>query len=130
MNALTSAGTRLFLLLMLTISAAAHAQSTDPITQLENAINNNEFPRGEGWAGFLDFAFLGHTLATLILATIAMLIALEIAIFGFFPGLTDPGTIQDTAMLFVLASAILNVISFIAGFGHELRKMEQRGEIP
>jgi len=63
----------------------------------------------------------------LVLATIAMLIGLELAIFGFFPGLVDPETIQDTAMLFVLASAILYVISFVAGFGHELGRMEQNG---
>jgi len=63
----------------------------------------------------------------LVLATIAMLIGLELAIFGFFPGLADPETIQDTAMLFVLASAILYVISFVAGFGHELGRMEQNG---
>jgi hypothetical protein len=48
---------------------------------------------------------------------------LEIAIFGFFPGMTNPETIQNTGLIFVLISAILNVISFIAGFGHELRKM-------
>jgi hypothetical protein len=62
---------------------------------------------------------------TLVLATIAMLIGTEMAIFGFFPGLADPAAIQDTAMLFVFGSAGLYVISFIAGFGHELGRMEQ-----
>jgi hypothetical protein len=52
------------------------------------------------------------------------LIGLEMAIFGFFPGLTDPESIQETAMLFVLSAAILYVVSFIAGFGHELNRME------
>jgi hypothetical protein len=61
---------------------------------------------------------------TLVLATIVMLIGLEMAIFGFFPGLTDPESIQETAMLFVLSAAILYVVSFIAGFGHELKRME------
>jgi hypothetical protein len=61
---------------------------------------------------------------TLILATLVMLVGLEIAIFGFFPGLTNPESIQNTAMLLVLTSAILYVVSFIAGFGHELRKLE------
>jgi len=65
-------------------------------------------------------------IVTLVLATIAILIGLEMAIFGFFPGLTDPEAIQNTALIFVLASAILYVISFIAGFGHELRRMERR----
>jgi hypothetical protein len=61
---------------------------------------------------------------TLVLATIVMLIGLEMAIFGFFPGLTDPESIQETAMLFVLSAAILYVVSFIVGFGHELKRME------
>jgi hypothetical protein len=61
----------------------------------------------------------------LILATIAILIGLEIAVFGFFPGMTNPENIQNTGLIFVLISAILNIISFIAGFGHELRRMNQ-----
>jgi len=61
---------------------------------------------------------------TLVIATISMLIGLEMAIFGIFPGLTDPQNIQDTAMLFVLTAAVLYVVTFIAGFGHNLRKME------
>jgi hypothetical protein len=64
---------------------------------------------------------------TLVLATIAMLIGVEMAVFGFFPGLTDPASIENTAMLFVFSAAILCVISFIAGFGHELQRMDQRG---
>jgi hypothetical protein len=60
---------------------------------------------------------------TLVLSTIAILIGLEIAIFGYFPGLTNPETIQSTAMIFVLASALLNIVTFIAGFGHDLNRM-------
>ena len=67
----------------------------------------------------------GLWIVTLVLATISILIGLEMAIFGFFPGLTDPEAIQDTALRFVLTSAILYVVTFIAGFGHELRRMEQ-----
>ncbi len=61
---------------------------------------------------------------TLVLATITMLIGVEVAVFGFFPGITDPVSIEDTAMLFVLSAAILYMASFIAGFGHELERME------
>jgi hypothetical protein len=64
-------------------------------------------------------------IVTLALATLAILIGLELAIFGYFPGFTDPETLQNTAMLFVLSSAILYVIAFIAGFGHELMRMER-----
>lgn len=63
-------------------------------------------------------------IVTLILATIAILIGLEMAIFGLFPGVTNSEDVQNLALLFVLSSAILNVISFIAGFGHELRRKE------
>ena len=62
---------------------------------------------------------------TLILSSIVILIGLEIAIFGFFPGMTNPENIQNAALILVLISAILNIISFIAGFGHELRRMNQ-----
>jgi len=65
----------------------------------------------------------------LVLATLAMTIGLEMAIFGFFPGITEPVAIQDTAMLFVLAAAILYIFAFITGFGHELRRMEQNNQI-
>lgn len=61
---------------------------------------------------------------TLVLTIIAMLIGLEMAVFGYFPGLTDPETIQSTALLFVFSAALLTVVSFIAGFGHELRRMD------
>ncbi len=61
-------------------------------------------------------------IVTLILSTIAILIGIEMAIFGYFPGVTNPDTIQTLSMSFVLASALLNIVSFIAGFGHELRR--------
>jgi hypothetical protein len=66
---------------------------------------------------------------TLVLATIAILVGLEMAIFGLFPGLSDPESIQDTALLFVLSAVILYVIAFVAGFGHELGKMEPTSRI-
>lgn len=64
----------------------------------------------------------------LVLATIAMLIGLEMAIFGYFPGITDSETLQNVNMTFVFGSAILYVLSFIAGFGHELRRMERNNQ--
>ena len=82
-----------------------------------------------GWKKILprsSWAFLSKSwVVALVLAAIALLIGLEIAIFGFVPGMTDPEMIQDTALSFILASAILNVVSFIAGFGHRLNKIEQ-----
>lgn len=68
-------------------------------------------------------------IVTLVLATIAMLIGLEMAIFGYFPGITDSDTLQNTNMAFVFGSAILYVLSFIAGFGHELMRMERNKRV-
>jgi len=68
-------------------------------------------------------------IVTLTPAAIVMLIGLEMAIFGYFPGLTEPESIESTALLFVLAAAILCVVSFVAGFGHELRRMELNNQV-
>jgi hypothetical protein len=65
---------------------------------------------------------------TLILSSLILLTGLEIAIFGYVPGMTNPERIQTTGLILVLISAILNVISFIAGFGHDLRRMDQGRE--
>lgn len=67
----------------------------------------------------------------LILSSAIMLMGLQIAIFGFIPGVVDPGVvdprrIQNTSMTLVLSSAVLNVVAFIAGFGHELRRMDRK----
>jgi hypothetical protein len=97
------------------IPAWAFATRVDkPLTWWRKVLPRNTWP-------FLSKLWI----VTLVLATIAILIGLEMAIFGLFPGLTDPETIQNTAMFFVLSSAILYVVSFIAGFGHELRRMER-----
>ena len=85
--------------------------------------------------GGLCFAFATGPLGSLplvmiydwvgnFLFQIVMLIGLEMAIFGLFSGLADPVDIQNTAMLFVFSAAILCVVSFIAGLGHDLRRME------
>jgi hypothetical protein len=62
---------------------------------------------------------------TLVLATASISVTLEIGIFGYFPGLTNPKTIQDTSMVFLFSAVILYMVTFIAGFGHELRRMER-----
>lgn len=82
-----------------------------------------------GWKKVLprsSWPFLsGLWVVTLILSVVAILIGMEMAIFGIFPGITQPEAIQNAALLFVLAAAILNIVSFIAGFGHELNRMER-----
>jgi hypothetical protein len=61
----------------------------------------------------------------LVLSTISILIGLEIAIFGYVPWTTVPDAVQNAGLTFVFASALMNIIAFIAGFGHDLLRMEQ-----
>jgi len=63
---------------------------------------------------------------TLSLAVALMLIGLEMAIFGYFPGKLADEELMSVNMLFVFGSAILFVISFIAGFGQELLRQETK----
>lgn len=90
-------------------------------TQMDKPLN--------GWRRLLPtsaWPFLSRLWpVALVLATVVMSIGLEMAILGYFPGLTDPESIESTAMFFVLAAAVLYVVSFIAGLGHELRRMER-----
>lgn len=61
----------------------------------------------------------------LFLASAFILVGLEMAIFGFVPGMTEPHRIQDTAMLLVLTSALLYAMSFVAGIANELQRREE-----
>jgi hypothetical protein len=72
------------------------------------------------WRPFLSRLWI----VTLAVSTLAIVAGIEVAIFGYIPGVSDPATLQNAAMLLVLTSAILNVVSFVAGFGHELRRRE------
>jgi hypothetical protein len=62
----------------------------------------------------------------LIISSIMMLIGLEIAIFGFVPGMSEPERIQNTAMYLIFSSALLNVVAYVAGFGHELCRHDNK----
>lgn len=61
----------------------------------------------------------------LALATLAMLITLEIAIFGFVPGISEPMAVQNASMIFFFSAIVLYILAFVAGFGHELLRMER-----
>jgi hypothetical protein len=60
----------------------------------------------------------------LVLSTISILIGLEIAIFGHVPWTAVPEAVQNAGLAFVFASALMNIMAFIAGFGHDLLRME------
>ncbi len=58
---------------------------------------------------------------TLITSVLMVLVGIEIAIFGYFPGITNPNTLQNMAMSLVFGASLLNIFTFIAGIGHELK---------
>ena len=60
---------------------------------------------------------------TLALSTLALLAGLVIAVFGWVPGVSDPARILSINLALVGAAWVLLIVSFIAGFGHELRRM-------
>ena len=65
----------------------------------------------------------------LVLATVVMLIGLEMAIFGYFPGITAAEDLMNINMSIVFGSALLYILSFIAGFGDELLRQETNNSI-
>jgi hypothetical protein len=50
------------------------------------------------------------------------LVGLEIAIFGFVPGVTNPDTALSISWSFLLAAWILMLISFVAGFAYDIER--------
>ncbi len=62
--------------------------------------------------------------ARIAATTVFMLKGMELAIFSYFPGVTELPAVQNTEMLFVMALAVLYAGAFIAGFGHEHRRKQ------
>lgn len=61
-------------------------------------------------------------LTFLIISSLLILFVLEIAIFGFVPGISSPDTIS-TVMLSVLGTGfIFLILAFISGFAHDIEK--------
>jgi hypothetical protein len=57
------------------------------------------------------------------LGSFCFLVALEIAIFGFMPGLSDPEQILYTCWYFLLAAWLLYLLSFVSGFASDIQQM-------
>ena len=53
-------------------------------------------------------------------ASISWLILMELGIFGFFPGQTDPDSILNIVYGFLFSSAILACITFICAFARDI----------
>lgn len=59
--------------------------------------------------------------------TISWLILMELGIFGYFPGQTDPDTILSIVYVFLFSSAILACITFICAFARDIEDRTQNG---
>jgi len=58
----------------------------------------------------------------LIVIAVCWLLAIEIAIFGYFPGQTDPDTILNICWTFLLLAMIFINLSFVSGFAHDIER--------
>jgi hypothetical protein len=59
---------------------------------------------------------------TLAAVLICFLIALELAIFGFFPGVSDPDVLFTICWSFLGAAWVLMIFTFVAGFAEDIEK--------
>ena len=64
----------------------------------------------------------------LLIATLSFLVGLEIAIFGYFPGLTNPLVLQNTAMQLVFGAALLVIFSYVGGIANQLQLSYKKNE--
>jgi hypothetical protein len=62
----------------------------------------------------------------LVMTCLSWFIVMELGIFGFFPGQTNPDTILNICFGFVLSTVFLTNLSFICGFARDIeeRKIE------
>lgn len=54
--------------------------------------------------------------------TVAWLIVMELGIFGYFPGQTDPDVILNIVFIFLFSSVILANITFMCAFARDLEE--------
>lgn len=59
---------------------------------------------------------------TLIAVAICWLLAIGIAIFGYFPGQTDPEILLSICWTFLLFAMIFINLSFVSGFANDIKK--------
>ncbi len=63
---------------------------------------------------------------TLGAVVICFMIALEIAIFGFVPGVSNPDTALTICWSFLFAAWILLLFSFVSGFAYDIQQQVER----
>lgn len=60
----------------------------------------------------------------LIMASISWIIVMEMGIFGYFPGQTDPDVILNIVFIFLFSTVIFANIAFIGGFAKDLEERQ------
>jgi hypothetical protein len=66
----------------------------------------------------------------IIISSLLILFVLEIAIFGFVPGISNPDTISTVMLLALGTGFVFLILAFISGFAHDIEKGGlQNGEI-
>ena len=60
----------------------------------------------------------------LTLTFISWLIVMELGIFGFFPGQTNPDTILNIVFTFLFSTVILENFTFVCGFARDIEERE------
>lgn len=114
----------LLLLMLLTVSGGGigHILLFIPVWAYATRINKSL----EWWekilSGRLRNALSGLWLITLILASLSWLIVMELGIFGYFPGQSDPDTILNIVFVFLFAAVIFANMTFICGFAKDLEE--------
>jgi hypothetical protein len=61
----------------------------------------------------------------LILTSVSWLIVMELGIFGYFPGQTDPNVILNIVFIFLFSTVILANFTFICGFARDIEERAQ-----
>lgn len=81
---------------------------------------------GEGaarrWAGIWPFSLAG--------TAFCWLAAIEIAVFGYFPGQTDPDKLFNICWSFLFLALVLLNLSFISGFAADITKPASKAQPP
>ena len=72
--------------------------------------------------GRLRKALSGLWLFTLVFTSVSWLIVMELGIFGYFPGQSDPGTILNIVFVFLFSTIILANFTFIFGFAKDIEE--------
>ena len=62
----------------------------------------------------------------LVATSISWLIVMELGIFGYFPGQTNPDTVLSIVFIFLFSTVVLTNLTFICGFSRDIeeRKLE------